>query len=89
LRRPQCNLIPGGTLEVAAPGVDRAEEQNRLQAQLAKLDAEVARAEAKLANQSFVGKAPAAVVDKEREKLAAYRADRDELAARLAQLQQG
>jgi len=33
-----------------------------------------------------VGRAPAAVVDKEREKLAAYAADRDELAARLAEL---
>ena len=79
----------GLDFEVEAPGVDRAEEQKRLQAQLARLDAEVGRAEAKLANESFVGKAPAAVVEKEREKLAAYRADRDELAARLAQLQQG
>jgi len=82
-------LVPGGAFEIEAPGVDRGEELKRLQAQLAKLDAEVARAEDKLANQSFVGKAPAAVVEKEREKLAAYRSDRDELVARLTQLQQG
>ena len=44
------------------------------------------RAEAKLANEQFVGRAPEAVVQKEREKLAAYRSDRDELAARLAEL---
>jgi len=81
-------LVPGGGFEVEAPGVDRGEELKRLQAQLAKLEAEVVRAEAKLANESFVGKAPPAVVEKEREKLAAYRADRDELAARLSQLQQ-
>ncbi|HJW75334.1 MAG TPA: valine--tRNA ligase, partial [Thermoleophilia bacterium] len=82
-------LVPGGAFEVEAPGTDRGEEIARLRAQLARLDAEAGRAEGKLANQSFVGKAPSAVVEKERAKLAAYRADRDELAARLAQLEQG
>jgi valyl-tRNA synthetase len=78
-------LVPGGRLDVAA-AVDRAEELARLEQQLAKAAAEVARGEAKLANEGFVSRAPAAVVDKEREKLAAYVADRDELAARLAEL---
>ncbi len=41
------------------------------------------RSEAKLANDGFVERAPQAVIDKERAKLAAYLADRDELAARL------
>jgi len=76
-------LVPGGSLEVEAPGVDRAAEIARLEGQLAKLDAEVARAEAKLANPGFTAKAPAAVVEKERAKLLTYRADRDELKARL------
>ncbi len=78
-------LVPGGRLEVASP-VDRAEEVTRLQAQLARIESEVARAQAKLANEAFVDKAPAAVVAKEREKLAGYEADRDGLAARLAGL---
>ena len=44
------------------------------------------RGEAKLANEGFVSRAPAAVVEKEREKLATYVAERDELATRLAEL---
>ncbi len=81
-------LVPGGRLEVAA-AVDKAEELARLEEQLAKIAAEVKRGEAKLANEGFVSRAPEAVVAKEREKLAAYVADRDELAMRLAQLRRG
>ena len=79
-------LAPGGRFEIAAPDVDRGEERERLRSQVAKLEAEVARSEAKLANTSFVERAPQAVIDKERAKLAGYRADRDELAARLRSL---
>jgi len=79
-------LVPGGRFEIAAPDVDRGEERDRLRAQVARLEAEVARSEAKLANTSFVERAPQAVIDKERAKLAGYRADRDELAARLLSL---
>jgi valyl-tRNA synthetase len=78
-------LVPGGRLEVAAT-VDRAEEIARLEGQLAKVEAEVERCVAKLANEAFVGKAPEAIVAKEREKLAAYTADRDGLADRLTEL---
>jgi valyl-tRNA synthetase len=78
-------LVPGGRLEVAA-AVDKAEEMARLEQQLSKADAEVRRGEAKLGNEKFVGRAPEAVVAKEREKLAVHVAERDELAARLAQL---
>ncbi len=78
-------LVPGGRLEVAA-AVDRAEEIARLEQQLAKAQAEVQRGEAKLGNENFVGRAPEAVVAKEREKLTAHVAERDGLAERLAQL---
>jgi valyl-tRNA synthetase len=78
-------LVPGGRLEVAA-AVDRGEEITRLEQQLARAAAEVARGEAKLANDKFVGRAPEAVVAKERAKLAGHVADRDGLAARLARL---
>ena len=81
-------LVPGGRLEVAAV-VDKAEELARLEQQLEKAEAEVRRGEAKLANEGFMSRAPEAVVAKEREKLAAYVADRDGLAARLAQLRGG
>ncbi|MBN2203622.1 MAG: valine--tRNA ligase [Thermoleophilia bacterium] len=76
-------LVPGGRLVVAAV-VDRAEEAARLATQLAKLEAEVARGTAKLGNAAFVEKAPPAVVEKERAKLAAYRREAEEVAARLA-----
>jgi len=79
-------LVPGGRLEVAA-AVERGEEIARLEQHLAKVAAEVERSEKKLGNEQFVARAPAAVVAKEREKLAEYAAARDELAARLAQLQ--
>ncbi len=81
-------LVPGGRLVVAAV-VDRAEEAVRLAAQLAKLEAEVARGTAKLGNAAFVEKAPPAVVDKERAKLAGYRREADEVAARLAAVRGG
>ena len=78
-------LVPGGRLEVAAV-VDKAEEIARLEQQLGKIEAEIRRGAAKLANEGFTGRAPEAVVANERDKLAAYVVDRDELAARLAHL---
>ena len=81
-------VVPGGRLEVAA-AVDKAEEIARLEQQLAKAEAEVERGEAKLGNEKFVGRAPEAVVAKEREKLAGHVTERDALAARLARLREG
>ncbi len=78
-------IVPGGRFEVAA-AVDKAEEIARLEQQLAKAEAEVKRGEAKLGNEKFVSRAPEDVVAKEREKLAGHAAERDGLAARLAQL---
>ncbi len=69
--------------------MDKAEEIVRLEQQLVKAEAEVARGEAKLANEGFTSRAPEAVVAKERDKLAAHASERDELAARLAQLRAG
>jgi valyl-tRNA synthetase len=80
-------LAPGGRLEVAAV-VDKAEEIARLDHQLGKIEAEIARGAAKLANEGFTGRAPEAVVARERDKLTAHIADRDELAARLAHLRE-
>ena len=53
--------------------VDTEKERARLSAEVARLENEIKRAEAKLANESFVAKAPAAVVATEREKLEKYR----------------
>jgi valyl-tRNA synthetase len=59
--------------------VDSAEVTRRVGERLEELRAEVTRAERKLANEGFVKKAPAEVVEEEREKLAAYRAELEEL----------
>ena len=80
-------LVPGGPSSWEREK-SSDDELSRLKAQLQKVEAEVRRCEAKLANEAFVAKAPASVVEGERAKLAAYRADRDELARRSAQLEQ-
>ncbi len=61
--------------------VDFEKERARLTKEKENLEKEIARIEGKLANESFVAKAPAAVVDGEKAKLAKYR---DTLAGILA-----
>ncbi|MCQ2430270.1 MAG: class I tRNA ligase family protein, partial [Clostridia bacterium] len=63
--------------------VDFEKERARLGAEIAKLQQEVNRLSAKLSNQGFVAKAPAAVVDGEKAKLAAAQ---EKLAATQAAL---
>jgi valyl-tRNA synthetase len=71
-RQPIATVaVPGGVLEVLSEdGLDLAAAERRRQAARAKLEAEIARVQGKLANAGFVAKAPAAVVAGEREKLA-------------------
>ncbi|MBQ2735557.1 MAG: valine--tRNA ligase [Clostridia bacterium] len=52
--------------------IDTEKEKARLEGELKKLSDEIERVNKKLANESFVAKAPAAVVDAERAKLAKY-----------------
>jgi valyl-tRNA synthetase len=59
--------------------IDRAQVERRMREQMARLRDEIARAEGKLANDRFVAKAPAAVVEAEREKLERFRTELQEL----------
>jgi valyl-tRNA synthetase len=68
--------VPGGSVAMlASDAVDPEAEARRTAQRREKLQAEVARAEAKLGNAGFVEKAPAAVVQAERDKLAALRSE--------------
>ncbi|NIN95737.1 MAG: class I tRNA ligase family protein, partial [Anaerolineae bacterium] len=66
--------------------VDLDAQRSRLSKQMAEAEAEVGRLEAKLGNAAFREKAPAAVVAKEEDKLAAARARLEGLRQRLAEL---
>ncbi len=69
-----------GPLELlATDDVDPDQVRGRIEARAAELRAEVERGERKLANEGFVAKAPADVVEAEREKLDAYRMELEEL----------
>ncbi len=69
-----------GSVEILGTDeVDAEEVKRRVAERLSELRAEVARAEGKLANESFAAKAPAEVVEAERAKLGAYRAELEEL----------
>ena len=66
--------------------IDFEKERARLEADLAKVESDIARTEGKLKNESFVAKAPAAVVDAERQKIAKFQAAKDALLSELAKL---
>jgi valyl-tRNA synthetase len=79
LRDVQVVLPLAGLFDVEA-------ERARLRRQVDDAQAEVTRLEAKLANEQFRTRAPAAVVGKEEEKLAAARARLEGLQGRLEEL---
>ena len=66
--------------------VDRAAERERLQREAQRLEAEIAKARAKLGNASFVERAPAAVVEQEQRRVAEFGATRDKVLEQLARL---
>ena len=69
-----------GELEIlASDEVDPAEVHRRIEGRAEELRSEVERGERKLANEGFVAKAPAEVVEEERAKLDAYKAELAEL----------
>jgi len=81
---PEAAIALVGTMKILIPlsgAIDKAAELARLDKDIARLEAEIERSAAKLANPNFADKAPAEVVHKERARLDERRAALAELTA--------
>ncbi|NTW98269.1 MAG: class I tRNA ligase family protein, partial [Oscillochloris sp.] len=89
IKPTQSAAIVLGAVEAYLPLaglIDLEAERARLRKELEQAEADVARREARLANEGFVGKAPANVVQRERDGLEAARAALATLRGRIAEL---
>jgi valyl-tRNA synthetase len=66
--------------------IDVAAEKERLGKEVARLEAEINKANGKLNNESFVARAPAAVVEQEKARVAEFRASLEKLQSQLVKL---
>jgi valyl-tRNA synthetase len=80
-------VIGEATVSLSLEGVvDLSKERDRLTKEIAKLDVEIAGIVKKMSNESFVLKAPAEVVDKNRERQAAKESERTKLSEALTRI---
>jgi valyl-tRNA synthetase len=78
--------IAGGARVMLKVEIDVAAEIERLSKEAVRLDGGIIKADAKLGNASFIERAPAAVVEQEKKRLAEFEAKLKEIRAQLAKL---
>jgi valyl-tRNA synthetase len=86
---PACAAGVVGELKLLVPLeglVDLGAERARLDKELRRVDGEIAKSQGKLASETFVANAPAAVVEQERRRLADWTTQREALAVQRAKL---
>ncbi|MFM2112767.1 MAG: hypothetical protein RLZZ271_1427, partial [Pseudomonadota bacterium] len=66
--------------------IDVAAEKARLSKEVARLTGEITKANGKLGNEAFVAKAPPAVIDQEKKRLADFTATVEKMQSQLARL---
>jgi valyl-tRNA synthetase len=78
--------VVGGARLCLFMEIDVGAEKSRLGKEATRLDEQIGKATAKLSNEAFVAKAPPAVIEQERKRIAEFTATRDKLRDQLARL---
>ena len=80
-------VLDGATAILPLAGViDLAQERDRLEREIGKVDVDIAKAEKKLGNEAFMAKAPPEVIETQKERLEEGLDQRTKLTAALSRL---